>query len=149
MSGFIKREYDYAIRICAYLAGQSAGKAIPISQIANRLFITRPFATKIIYQLKQKRIVQTSQGKIGGVALKIDPRSLSIYDILLAMGFDLALNECLKTPGYCPLDDQCLIHQFFRRQEESLLMAFKEKKINELVITDNQLVRKLKHIHTA
>jgi DNA-binding IscR family transcriptional regulator len=55
---FVKREYDYAIRICAYLAGNYRKGPIFISQISEKLFITRPFAIKSVFQLKNRTIAE-------------------------------------------------------------------------------------------
>ena len=53
MNSYITKELDYAIRISAYLAGYYQKGAIPVSRISQRLRITKPFATKIIYRLRQ------------------------------------------------------------------------------------------------
>ncbi len=81
-----KKEYDYAIRICAYLAGAVPEAHYTITQLASTLLISKPFATKIIYQLKQNKIVNTIRGKKGGVFLAVNPSKLSFYQIFEAMG---------------------------------------------------------------
>ena len=133
------RENDFAIRICAYLAGKTPGEHISVSTLSQRLFITRPFATKIIYKLKTKNIIDTVQGKSGGVFLKVDPEQLSLFDILEATEFDSHLNECLKLNTICPLEKKCGIHHFFLEKEEDLFHSLKEKKISEFKIIDPEL----------
>ena len=138
MSVFFTRENDFAIRICAYLAGKKPGAPIPVSMISQKLFITRPFATKIIYKLKTKKIVDTVQGKSGGIFLKVNPEQLSLFDILEATEFDSHLNECLKIHTICPLEKKCGIHNFFLEKEEDLFQSLKEKKISEFKIFDSK-----------
>jgi Rrf2 family nitric oxide-sensitive transcriptional repressor len=140
MPVFFTRENDYAIRICAYLAGKEDTNPVAISDISDKLFITRPFATKIIYYLKQSNIVETTQGKMGGVCLKADPGKLSIYDILKALGFHSSLNECLYKPGFCPMEPTCKIHTLFIDEEERLINSLKSKHISEFVIKDDDLI---------
>ena len=70
MNTFIKREYDYAIRICAYLAGRDDVTPVPLPLVAKILYITKPFATKIVHQLKKAGITGSAQGKMGGIFLK-------------------------------------------------------------------------------
>ena len=139
MPVFIKREYDYALRICAYLAGNYKSGPIPVSKIAKVLFISRPFTTKIVFRLKQNKIVQTVQGRDGGVFLDHSPEDLSIFDILQAIGFDSTLNECIKHPRLCPLVAMCAIHIFFIEEENRLIHSFKEKKIAEFAFSDTEL----------
>lgn len=141
MAVFIKREYDYAIRICAYLAGHYTQKPIPLSSIASKLFISRPFATKIVYQLKKLAIINTVQGKDGGVFLNRPPEQLSFYDVLDAMGFDSSLNECLVNPGICPLVADCKIHDFFARQQNELLEKLKTTVISKYAFDDRDLIK--------
>lgn len=140
MAVFIKREYDYAIRICAYLAGKKDGLPVPISEISKKLLLTKPFATKVIYNLKTRNILLTTQGKQGGVQLARDPASLSFFEILYAMGFDSTLNECVKIPGLCPLNKTCKIHRYFIEQEQNLINNFKKTYISDFIFYDHELL---------
>jgi len=139
MITLIKREYDYALRICAYLAGKYGQSHVSISYLSKVLFLSRPFTTKIIFRLKNAGIVTTVQGKDGGVYLSQDPHDLSVYDVLLAMDFDSRLNECLAEGHDCPMEDVCSLHTFFGQQEEKLINGFKAKKLYQVKITDAQL----------
>jgi Rrf2 family protein len=133
---FVKREYDYAIRICAYLAGNYQKGPLPISQISRKLFITRPFATKIVFQLKNNNIVQTVQGKQGGVYLNQPPQSLSVFTVLESMGHAEPISECILRDNFCPLPAPCKIHSFFIDQENYLIHQLKSKTIADLAFDD-------------
>ncbi len=139
MVSFIKREFDYALRMCAYLAGNFNQGPIPLPTIAQKLFITRGIAHKIVHQLKKSEIIKTVQGKQGGVFLNRSPEELSIYDVLQAMGFNATLNECVKKPQICPLIVTCKIHLFFVKQEEDLINEWKNRKISEFAFSDGDL----------
>lgn len=139
ISTLIKREYDYAVRICAYLAGQVHKKPISISRISQLLSISRPFTNKIIFKLRKANIIGSVQGRYGGIFLKPDPTNLSVYDILMAMDFDSVINECLRNPAICPIIGFCKIHLFFTDLQEMLLQRMKEKMISELVIYNYML----------
>ncbi len=147
MNPFIKREYDYAIRICAFLAGQEKGRAIPLSRIVKLLVIPKAFATKIAHKLKKAGVIDSVQGKTGGIFLHMEPHTLSILDILKAMNFDSTLNECIYHHDICPLVGVCHIHNYFREEERRLLKSFENKKIAELAIrmSDMDLIA-VKHI---
>ncbi len=139
MSSLIKREYDYAIRICAYLAGREDNNPVPLPKISKVLFVSKPFATKIVHQLKKSGITGSVQGKTGGVFLKKDPAKLSLFAILEAMGFNSSLNECIKNHRHCPLIKLCHIHDFFVEAELELFGRFKNKMISELAIREQDL----------
>ncbi len=132
----VKREYDYAIRICAYLAGHYQGGPISLSRISAKLFITRPFATKIVYQLKSAKIVDTAQGKHGGVFLNVRPRDLTLFEILKGMGLGVSISKCIDNPKFCPLPPPCKLHALFIEEENRLIALFKSKTINEFAFTE-------------
>ena len=139
MNSFIKREYDYAIRICAYLAGRDSKKPISVPTIAKTLFISKPFTTKIVHKLKTGGITGSVQGKSGGIFLKMNPEKLSIMSILKVMHFNSTLNECIHDHRSCPLVKMCHIHNFFLDTERELIKTFKNKMISELAIRDQDL----------
>jgi len=130
---FIKKEYDYAIRICAYLAGQKDKTPVAVSRISQAMHLTRPFTTKIVYTLIKSHILKSVQGKNGGIYLEKDATTLSVFDILLGMGFNTTLNDCLIEGHVCPLSEKCKIHRFFAEQEKLLFDNFKNKMISELI----------------
>ena len=146
MPVFIKREYDYAIRISAYLAGNYKKGPISVSKIAELLHISKPFATKIIYQLTSKKIITSVQGKTGGVYLSKDPGKLSLFTILQAMNFDSSINECIHVPGLCPLVATCKIHLFFEDQEKMLINNLKQAKVSEFAFGNSDIKPTKNHL---
>ncbi|KAA3662014.1 MAG: Rrf2 family transcriptional regulator [Calditrichaeota bacterium] len=132
----VKREYDFAIRICAYLGGYYQKGPIPLSTISKNLFITRPFATKIVFQLKKEKILDTVQGKTGGVYLNRPPESLTLFQILQSMGLHDPVSKCVEDPHFCPLPPPCKVHSFFIEQESQLVTALKKKTLAEFLFTD-------------
>ncbi len=139
MNSYITKEVDYAIRICAYLAGYYQQGPIPVSKISQRLYITKPFATKIIYQLRLAHIVASIQGKNGGIYLAQNPAELSMQAVLQAMEFNTALNECLQIEDVCPLSGMCKIHHFFAKQQNSLTQSFRQQMIADFAFTDDAI----------
>lgn len=133
MSVYITREQDYALRVCIHLSQSSPNAVIPISVLAMAVAISRPIATKVVYQLKQHGIVGTTKGKNGGAYLMKKPNQIRMLDVLRAMGFEASLNECLKIPGVCPFHEQCKVHRFFDELNQQLLAKLSRCKISNFV----------------
>ncbi len=129
------KEYDYALRICAFLAGTYKNKQ-SIRQLSEKLFITIPFTTKIIYKLKTSGIVNTERGKSGGITLAKDPGKLNLFEILTAMGLLKKVSECITEESFCPLPAPCKIHSFFMNEEDILLNKLKSIQIEEFKFTE-------------
>ena len=133
MSVYITREQDYALRVCMYLSQNGSKSVVPISELAAAVAISRPIATKIVYQLKQHGIVGTTKGKNGGAFLLKKPYRIRLLDVLKAMGFQSSVNECLKIPGICPFHEKCKVHRFFDRMNRELLAKLNRTKISDFV----------------
>jgi len=131
MQSYISREQDYALRITAYLAGQEEKKYFPVSEIANKLFISKNFASRIVHTLKKNGIIGTIQGKYGGIFLNKDPHNLTVYEILNVIGFKIKFNLCLDGEFKCQLNGMCSFHKFFYEQEKSIINNLKSKKLSE------------------
>ena len=134
-----KKEYDYAIRICAYLAGSKGKGLYTLQNLSSTLLVSKPFATKIIYQLKKSNIVNTIRGKKGGVYLDVKPTELSFYQILEAMGMIRSISECIKNEKFCPLPAPCNIHQYFIDQEVKIIRELKKTTINKFAFSINNI----------
>ncbi len=134
-----KREFDFAIRICAYLGGKYPHQLSSINVISKNLLITKPYTTKLVYKLKQAGVVGTEQGINGGVYLNIPPNKLSLYKILSAVGLSKTISECITEEDFCPLPPPCKIHSFFMEEEEKLINKLKKKNISSFVFTDKDL----------
>jgi Rrf2 family nitric oxide-sensitive transcriptional repressor len=139
MTAYIKREYDYAIRICSYLASFYKKEHKSVPEISKKLYLTIPFTTKIVHQLKNNNIIATVQGKYGGIKLKVSPNKLSFFDILKAMGLDMTINECLKNPQICAIVDNCKSQRFFLSQEDMMIENLKNAIIINFLISDDDI----------
>ncbi|KAA0257136.1 Rrf2 family transcriptional regulator [Deferribacter autotrophicus] len=137
MSGFISREADYAIRIVAYLAGKK-GKT-KISEICEKLYLTKPIVIKIIHKLNKCNIVETLTGKNGGVTLIKDISELSIYEILTCIGLNSSFNICVDKPEICKLNPICNITTFFKTIQDNIIHNLKSAKIKDFIFDDDQL----------
>lgn len=133
MNAYIKREQDYAIRICILLARLKNKHPLPISVLAEKLFISRPIATKIVYHLKLCHIIETVRGKQGGVILSVKPAKLSLLRILRSMGFDSEVNQCVRTPAVCPFHGTCRAHCYFKNLNDYLIRSLSKKTIAHFI----------------
>lgn len=133
-----KKEFDFAIRICAYLAGTDLTMPISVNTISKKLLITNPFATKIIYSLRNSGILNSKQGKFGGIFLNVNPAKLTLYKILESVGLNQSISSCITKHDFCPLPAPCKIHSYFLNLENELLEELKKKKLSELAFSDKE-----------
>jgi Rrf2 family protein len=92
----ITRELDYAIRIVRNLQG---GNKTSTPDICREEEIPLHFAYRILKKLDRAGVVNISRGKDGGVTLACDLGTLTVYDVMEAVGSRTYVNACLQ-PGY-------------------------------------------------
>ncbi|MCF8242814.1 MAG: Rrf2 family transcriptional regulator [Melioribacteraceae bacterium] len=135
MKSFISREQDYALRITTLLSMLSEGETLTASIIADKLYISKKFAARIIHKLSKAEIVGTTRGINGGTFLKKNPEEISVYDILHSIGFKIKFNLCLHADEDCELLELCSYHSYFGELERQMMEKLKEKSITEFQFT--------------
>ena len=139
MVSLIKREYDYALRITAYLGSLYPDRGRTLGELAENLDISRALATRISYQLIKGGILRSRQGRHGGIFLDRNPDELAILDVLEAMHFDSTVNACLAEEAICPLVHFCPIRKKFTVLEEMVIKQLRGVRIKDILIKESKL----------
>lgn len=130
---FFSKEHDYSLRIIAFLAGLESNKIISIGQLSKKLHISKIFAARIVHKLKNANITGAVKGKNGGIFLKVNPKEISIWDIMNIIGNKIRLNDCMDDQFYCELMPGCKFHSFFLEQEKGLIESLKRQNISDYI----------------
>jgi len=136
----IKREYDYALRITAYLSSIYPEGGRTINQISRNLQITKSLTTRITYMLIKGGILRSRKGRQGGIYMDQDPAQKSVLDILKAMNYESTVNACLKEEEICPLVTFCPIRRRFMSLDNLLSRELDGIRIKDIMIRENQLI---------
>lgn len=107
----ISRETDYAIRILRKLQDEDLHAA---GDIARSEYVPEAFAYKILNKLARVEIVEAVRGNAGGYRLMKDLKSVTVYDLFVALGVGFYLNACLDPSKDCPWRDthgHCAAHE--------------------------------------
>ena len=97
----IKTTTDYAIRAITCLA--SNGNSMCSADIAEHMGIPPKYLINIMVTLRAAGIIASRKGAEGGYYLDIDPRDLTLWQVIQAMESTTKLNHCLE-------DDTCCSH---------------------------------------
>ncbi len=134
MVSLIKREYDYALRISAYLAALDPGEGKTIHQLAERLELSPALTTRIVYQLIRGKVLKSRRGRHGGIYFDRDLASTSMFDILSAMEYDSSVNACLVQEDICPLVRVCPIRRNLMKIDEDLIRFFRNRMLKDMLL---------------
>lgn len=103
-----KGRYGTRFMIRLALAGQDA--VCTLKEIAQEEDISEKYLWQIARGLKDAGYIHAAPGAHGGYRLARAPSSLSLGDILTALEGDLALVDCVSTPGTCRRSTDCVAH---------------------------------------
>ncbi|SYZ71808.1 Transcriptional regulator, BadM/Rrf2 family [Candidatus Zixiibacteriota bacterium] len=106
---------QHALRALIYLARQTERIPIRVSQIAQAENIPRQFLSKILHNLKNKRLVIATKGPGGGFTLARPAKEISIMDIVEAVDgtqdFD---RKCILGLQECNDKAPCALHNHWK-----------------------------------
>jgi Rrf2 family nitric oxide-sensitive transcriptional repressor len=116
---------DYSLRVLMYLSVRHAsGELTTIDEISRSYSISKNHLMKIVHQLSLAGIVETTRGRKGGVRLALDPREISIGQVVRMSEPDFAIVECHEAgkEQLCALWQACNLKAGFRRAADAFLL---------------------------
>jgi Rrf2 family protein len=116
----ITRQADYAVRSVLDLAIRQPDQAAFSRDIAERQSIPPSFLAKILTRLATHGIVQTQRGVNGGVRLARSAGEITVLQVVEAIDGPISLNLCVRHPGLCPREMDCVVHPLWETVGEEL-----------------------------
>jgi Rrf2 family protein len=89
----LSKKTDYALIALAYLA-EHPGRTASARQIADERGLPAPLLMNILKELQHGGIVRSSRGTKGGYQLAVDPASISLHKMIIALEGPVRLIEC-------------------------------------------------------
>ena len=134
----------YGIRAVTYIASKSRNNdKIGIKQISKDLDLPTPFLAKILQMLAKQKILSSSKGPHGGFSLLKDPKSITLFDIVITIDGSDAFDNCIIHNRSCQSVDEerlsCPIHKDYTRIRLNLIRLFSKKTIYSLVRAADQI----------
>ena len=123
----------YALESLRYLAGLPKGTVVKAKAVAVKLDIPEHFLAKILTDLARKKMVSSTKGPNGGVALSIDPKKVTLLKILEALdGLINLKDECVMGLKNCSGHDNCVFHESWAKFKKEILAKSKNMTLADL-----------------
>ncbi|HQA04389.1 MAG TPA: Rrf2 family transcriptional regulator [Thermodesulfovibrio thiophilus] len=126
------RETDYAIRTVLYLSGRENYFA-KAEDISKTMDIPKSFLRKILKQLEKQGLLRIKRGVSGGITLIKKPEEITLYDTIIAVEKNVALNRCVVNKTVCGFSSQCPVHPVWFKLRDGLIKALKEINFSGLI----------------
>lgn len=98
---------DYSLRVLIYLASKPGEDKSTITEITDAYQISRNHLTKVIHQLGQIGLIETTRGRGGGIILAKEPSEIKIGDVVRETEEDFKLVECFGPDNNCVITSAC------------------------------------------
>ncbi|MDZ7689572.1 MAG: Rrf2 family transcriptional regulator [Balneolaceae bacterium] len=124
---------EYALRAALFVAHEESTDYISITQISEKLDISRHFLTKILQQLTAAGLMESMKGPKGGVRLATANQDIALIDIVAATDGLEVLTECaLGLPG-CGQQKPCPIHDQWTATRDQVRLVLENNSLGDLV----------------
>ena len=105
----LRRNTDYALRLMVGLARHQDNGSVSTRLLAQEQEVSYQLACKLMQQLHDAKIVESTMGPKGGFRLGRKMADISLLDIIQAVQGPLSLNRCLVRKACCPRQDACRV----------------------------------------
>lgn len=127
----ITKGVDYVLRILICLEGQSSPISMP--KMVEMTKISYHNVMKIVQLLTKLEIVETKQGKYGGILLKKNLTDISLKEIIEFIEGPILLSDCFHEDCDCSGLPNCQIKSVLGHVQNQIVTILEDTKIKEMV----------------
>ncbi|HKT96112.1 MAG TPA: Rrf2 family transcriptional regulator [Paraburkholderia sp.] len=127
---------DYTLRVMMYLALKYPdGGVATIDEIAGAYGISRNHLTKIIHELSQVGLIETTRGRTGGARLARAPREISVGEIVRVAEKDFSVVRChdMTVAHDCAIFPACNLRRRLYRAVDAFLHELDTMTLHEAI----------------
>ncbi|MBU1999387.1 MAG: Rrf2 family transcriptional regulator [Candidatus Omnitrophota bacterium] len=133
----ITKNSDYAIRAMLALAN-SKKCFLSARQISKEQNVPYQFLRVILRKLIRNNMVFSREGINGGFKINVDPKKVSITDIIKIFQGNVQLSECMFRRRLCVNRARCILRKEIRRVEQVVEKEFRGITLGRLVRNQKQ-----------
>lgn len=132
---------QYALRIMAVLARETAGKTLRAKDLAPMTGIPPAYVSKVLQRLTEAGLLISQRGHRGGFQLARVPEKIRLVDILSAVGSDPAGQVCAFGWGTCNPDDPCPLHPVWNKLSTGVVDWAESTTLADVVVNPAASIR--------
>lgn len=118
----------------ADLAKCGAGKAIPLSAIAERQHISLAYLEQLFASLRRAGLVESERGRAGGYRLGRPAESISVAEIMHAVEEEIRMTRCAGADAApCIPGRRCLTHGLWDALGEQIARFLERVTLEEVI----------------
>jgi Rrf2 family transcriptional regulator, iron-sulfur cluster assembly transcription factor len=124
----------YAVTAMADLAKFGAGKAVPLSAVAERQHISLAYLEQLFASLRRAGLVESERGRAGGYRLSRPAESISVAEIMSAVEEEFRMTRCGgENAAPCIPGRRCLTHGLWDALGEQIAGFLERVTLEEVI----------------
>lgn len=134
----------YALRILLDVAANASADAPRTgAAIAKAQQISEKFLSRIVVTLREKGLLRSVRGNVGGFRLAMSPDDIRLLDVVEAMQGPLAILDCLSPRASCPRGRTCLARRVWADVNASFAATLAKVTLSSIMRRDPKAARAL------
>lgn len=129
----ITRAAEYAVRCVLYMSGMEKNQVINRKEISKEMDIPDQFLGKIAQQLARSGFIEIIQGAKGGYRLLMEPKKITLLDVVEAVTGEIFLNDCIMNPDSCTRSSSCSVNAVWEKARERLRNSLRVATFDKLL----------------
>ena len=125
----------YAVMAMADLASNSDSGPISLTEISLRQNISLAYLEQIFIKLKNRKLVKSARGALGGYTLDKPASEINISNIIFAVDEEVRMLNCKKhsKKGCNRKSSKCITHNLWDELDQHINNFFEKVKLQDLV----------------
>ncbi|MBF0353529.1 MAG: Rrf2 family transcriptional regulator [SAR324 cluster bacterium] len=134
----LSKSCAYAIRAMVCLDTLSNEDFVSIQSLSEQLGVSFYFLTKILQRLSAEGMLESYRGPKGGVKLLKSAKDITLFEVIVIIDGESALNECVLGLKQCGDEQPCCLHQEAKKNREELKTLYRIKTIRDLSLRERK-----------
>ena len=106
-----RKDADYAVRTLIYLAMQGGAEYVSATSLSKQLGLPTNFLRRVCSTLIKAEILETREGKSGGVRLVKSPADVTVLQLIELFDGKPELSDCTFRKKLCPNRKTCVLRK--------------------------------------
>ena len=123
----------HAIRAMVALAEVPEGAYQGAGAIANAIHAPRNYLGKLLQLLSREGLVESQKGMGGGFRLSLDPKNISLLDVVDPIEHISRWSGCILGRQSCSEENPCALHPRWKVVREHYIQMLQETTVAELL----------------
>lgn len=130
----ISKKCQYAVRAILELAKRHGSGPVTIADVARKQAVPPRFLEIILNEMKQRGLVRSTRGALGGYELAASPADISVGQVIRLVDGPMDPVPCAagRPQKDCPLGDRCALIGLWTRAKEAVEEVYDRTSFQDL-----------------